>query len=105
MSIKMTNYEGTIILAFGGFAVPGAFILDHSYNGGKAFNFFKEKLARFKMWVAGDDTKKKFKKNEDDESNEVDESNEAYPTAADTSVDPIVAGIQANQGDLVSELD
>ena len=108
MSIKMTNVKVCKILAFGGFAVAGAFILDHSYNGGKALNFFKEKFARFKMWVAGDDRKKEIKKNEDDESKEANEnieSNEAYPTSADTPVDPIGACIQANQGDLFSELD
>ena len=99
MSIKMTNVKVCKILAFGGFAVPGAYILDHSYNGGKALNFVKEKFARFKMWVAGDDRKKVIKKNEAGESIEVNSN------GADTTVDPIDANSQANQGDSVSELD
>ena len=72
----MTNYKATIILAFGGFAIAGAYILDHYCNGGRSLDFLKEKLIGFKRWVAGDERKKKI------EMNEGGVSNEAYPSCA-----------------------
>ena len=55
MSTKMSNAKISTVLAFGEFAVAGALILDHSCNDGRTFNFLREKMVRFKRWVAGED--------------------------------------------------
>ena len=113
------------VLAFGGFALAGAFILDQSCDGGRTLNFFREKLVTFKRWVAGDDRKEEFKAilyvegnepnpdgagnqaNPDVEGNQANpdvEGNEPNPDGAGNQANPDGAGNQANQDDVVNEL-
>ena len=107
MSIKMTNYEGTIILAFSGFAVPSAFILDHYFNGGRAFDYLKEKFKGFKRWFAGDPNGAGVQANPSGggvQANPNDADIQANPNGAGIQAYPNGAVVQTNQDDVVSEL-
>ena len=86
------------VLAFGGFAVAGAFILDQSCDGGRTLNFFREKLVRFKRWVAGDNRKEEFK------AITYVEGNQAILDVEGNVPNSDGAGNQANLDDVVNKL-
>ena len=80
-------------------------ILDHYCNGWRAFDFFRQKFAGFKRWVAGDPNGAVVQANPNDAGNQAnpnDAGTQANPNDAGTQANPVSAVIQANQDDVVS---
>ena len=60
MSTKMSNLKVVKVLAFGGFAVAGALIQDHSCDNKRTLNFIRDKIVEFKPWIVEDKRQKRI---------------------------------------------